>query len=79
MYKRKVFADPKRKNNILDMYPPVIKGYVLDMKNQIHYAKKVTLMISARNKMSALFEKFNKHMKLGSVKNYVIYFKRIGE
>lgn len=64
MFKRQVFENPKRNANILDMYPPVIKGYITTSKGEIDYSSKVILMVSARKKMKDCFMKFKKKLKL---------------
>jgi hypothetical protein len=61
------------------MYPPLLKGYICDIKGEIMYTSRVVLMISNRKNMTKCFNKFNKRMKLGKPNQYIVYFKRIGD
>lgn len=78
VYKRKVFRDQQRNISVLDMYPPVLNGYVTNQRGEIQLSNPATLMLSGRKTVEQCFMKFKKRLKLGNPGNYRVYSKRIG-
>ncbi|CAK76136.1 unnamed protein product (macronuclear) [Paramecium tetraurelia] len=78
-YKRRSFHDERTKTQIVDLYPPVLQGYITTNKGELSFRRSYKFMVNLRKSMRQVMNKLVKKFKIKNQYDYQLYYMKVNE
>lgn len=78
-FKRRDFLDPKHKIKIVDLFPPLLRGFKTNQKGEIKYRVSHNIMVSLRKQFKDVARKLAKRFKISNSNSFNLFYKKVGE